>query len=170
MAQGGRNLQDAQPPELRPGRKTLSSPRAGVPTRDITAVQLSLRRAMEHGRHVCSCDLVRTADAPDPANVHRVNKFTEAYQTIIDSYGVATYQEVKPRSRHSHHLPVPLRVMFGDIGHGVIAFLAAAAMIVFEKKLLKGGSMRSPALSSSALRPSVVRGGLTFAAADTSSC
>lgn len=120
------------------GRKTLVA-EGWCPTRDITAIQLSLRRAMDMAGTSVPAILSELRTHQTPPTFHRVNKFTEAYQTIIDSYGVATYQEVNPGLVTVITFPFLFAVMFGDIGHGVIAFLAAASMILFEKKLLKSG-------------------------------
>lgn len=67
----------------------------------------------------------------------RTNKFTEGFQTIMDSYGVAAYQEINPGIFAVATFPFLFAVMFGDIGHGLIIFFAALYMILAERKLAK---------------------------------
>jgi V-type H+-transporting ATPase subunit a len=55
----------------------------------------------------------------------------------MDSYGVAKYQEVNPGLFAIVTFPFLFAVMFGDIGHGTLIFLAAVYMILAEKKLAK---------------------------------
>jgi len=38
--------------------------------------------------------MIETSESPPTYN--ETNKFTKVFQTIIDSYGVATYQEINP--------------------------------------------------------------------------
>ncbi|ORY21987.1 V-type ATPase, V0 complex, 116kDa subunit family [Naematelia encephala] len=117
-------------------RKTLVA-EGWVPSRDITAIQLSLRRAMETAGTSVPAILSELRTHQTPPTFHRTSVFTEAFQTIIDSYGIATYQEVNPGLFTVITFPFLFAVMFGDIGHGIIAFLSALAMILYEKKLLK---------------------------------
>ena len=72
-----------------------------------------------------------------PPTFHRTNKFTEGYQTIMDSYGISAYQEVNPGLFAIITFPFLFAVMFGDIGHGTLIFLAAVYMILAEKRLAK---------------------------------
>jgi vacuolar-type H+-ATPase subunit I/STV1 len=52
----------------------------------------------------------------------------------MDSYGIATYQEVNPGLFAVVTFPFLFAVMFGDIGHGSIILFSAIWMILNERK------------------------------------
>lgn len=72
-----------------------------------------------------------------PPTFYKVNKFSEGFQALMDSYGVSAYQEVNPALFAIITFPFLFAVMFGDIGHGIIILLAAVFMIIRERKLAK---------------------------------
>jgi V-type H+-transporting ATPase subunit a len=71
-------------------RKTLIA-EAWLPRNDLTKVQTILENVGISGAVPTMHEL---HSAKDPPTFHRTNKFTEEFQTIIDSYGVAKYREV----------------------------------------------------------------------------
>ncbi|XP_027357011.1 V-type proton ATPase subunit a2-like [Abrus precatorius] len=70
-----------------------------------------------------------------PPTYFRTNKFTSPFQEIIDSYGVAKYQEANPTVYTIITFPFLFAVMFGDWGHGICLLLVALFFIIKEKKL-----------------------------------
>ena len=83
-------------------------------------------------------------------NLLVLTNVTEGFQTIMDSYGVAAYQETNPGLFAVITFPFLFAVMFGDIGHGFIIFCVAVYMILAEKKL---GKMTLDEVSHSSLIP-----------------
>ncbi|EIW85547.1 ATPase V0 A0 complex 116-kDa subunit [Coniophora puteana RWD-64-598 SS2] len=117
-------------------RKTLLA-EGWCPTRDITTIQLALRHATEESGTSVVPILQELRTKKTPPTFNRTNKFTEGFQTIMDSYGIATYQEANPGLFAVVTFPFLFAVMFGDIGHGIIIAVAALYMILRERQWAK---------------------------------
>lgn len=98
-------------------------------------VQDALKRAAKDSNSQVSAILQVLHTRESPPTYFRTNKFTSSYQGIIDSYGVAKYQEANPTVFTVVTFPFLFAVMFGDWGHGICLLLAALYFIIREKKL-----------------------------------
>ncbi|KAL1558593.1 V-type proton ATPase subunit a1 [Salvia divinorum] len=100
-----------------------------------TKIQEALQRA--------TCDSNSQADIifhvkdslESPPTYFQTNNFTNAYQEIVNAYGVAKYQEANPAVYTIITFPFLFAVMVGDWGHGICLLLGALILIVREKKL-----------------------------------
>lgn len=107
-----------------------------LPSSSLPLIQATLRNVTEQARIQVPSIVEEINTSRTPPTYIKTNKFTEGFQTIINAYGVAKYQEVNPGLATIVTFPFLFAVMFGDLGHGFIMFLAASTMIYFERRLI----------------------------------
>jgi len=121
------------------GRKCLIA-EGWCPTTATDDIQRALRRATDRSGAIVPSILSVIRSNDTPPTYFKTNKFTESFQAIVESYGVARYMEVNPTVFTIVTFPFLFGVMFGDLGHGV--FMAAFAFyLIFKEKELSSGPM-----------------------------
>jgi V-type H+-transporting ATPase subunit a len=117
-------------------RKTLIA-EAWCPTSSLGLIKSTLQDVNDRAGLSVPTIVNQIRTSKTPPTYFKTNKFTLAFQTIIDAYGTAKYREVNPGLPTIVTFPFLFAVMFGDFGHGIIMTLAAVAMIYYEKRLLR---------------------------------
>ena len=87
-------------------------------------------------------NLVHTKE--QPPTYHKTNKFTSIFQSLVNAYGIPVYQEINPAPFYVITFPFLFAVMFGDIGHATLMFMASLLLVLREssfKKMFKGNEV-----------------------------
>lgn len=87
-----------------------------VPILNMDQLQKALETANERSRSCVPPIVNKIVSAEEPPTYNRTNKFTNAFQALIDAYGVASYREMNPAPYTIITFPFLFAVMFGDLG------------------------------------------------------
>jgi V-type H+-transporting ATPase subunit a len=117
-------------------RRTLIA-EGWCPTNDLPLIRTTLQDVTNRAGLSVPSIINEIKTNKTPPTYLKTNKFTEGFQTIVNAYGTATYQEVNPAMPVIVTFPFLFAVMFGDFGHAIIMLSGALAMIYWEKPLKK---------------------------------
>ena len=69
---------------------------------------------------------------PTPPTHFYTNKYTYAFQELVNTYGMPRYREINPALFAAATFPFLFGVMYGDIGHGTLLALASFCLVLTE--------------------------------------
>lgn len=110
---------------------------AWAPMDAALAIQQSLQRATDMANASVGTVFQPLSTHAQPPTYFKTNMFTNCFQGIVESYGVARYREVNPTPFTLITFPFLFAVMFGDVGHALMMIAFAGIMLWYEKKMLK---------------------------------
>jgi len=70
----------------------------------------------------------------EPPTHFKLNKYSQVFQELVDTYGIARYREINPAVFTAVTFPFLFGVMYGDIGHGVCLLLAGLYLVMTENQ------------------------------------
>uniref|UniRef100_A0AC34QSB6 V-type proton ATPase subunit a n=1 Tax=Panagrolaimus sp. JU765 TaxID=591449 RepID=A0AC34QSB6_9BILA len=106
------------------------------PTLEQDRIQMALKRGSdESGSTLPSILHVMQNVKETYPTYNKTNKFTRAFQNIVDSYGIASYREINPAPYTMITFPFLFALMFGDMGHGCIMMMFGLYLVLCEKQL-----------------------------------
>lgn len=105
------------------------------PTASLTAVQYALQAAGQKSGSLVPPIMNELSTVMEPPTYHKTNKYTKAFQVLIDAYGVAKYKEVNPGIFTVITFPFLFALMFGDFGHGIFMLCIGLWLVYDEKNL-----------------------------------
>ncbi len=81
-----------------------------------------------------------------PPTFFKKSEFNDAFQEIVNTYGIPRYKEINPTLFNIVTFPFLFGVMFGDIGHGLLLFLFGIYLVTQRSEIIKQNSPLKPAL------------------------
>jgi len=110
-----------------------------VPEADVNKVSEALDKASKRcGTQSSIMSIIKSKETPP--TFFQTNEYTEVFDAVVESYGVATYGEVSPASLSVITFPFLFAIMFGDGGHAFLLLIVSTLMCIVYPKL-KGKPM-----------------------------
>jgi V-type H+-transporting ATPase subunit a len=72
---------------------------------------------------------------PTPPTHYYTNKYTYAFQELVNTYGMPRYREINPALFAAATFPFLFGVMYGDIGHGFCLTMGALYLVFTEGRM-----------------------------------
>ncbi|KAG5494632.1 hypothetical protein JIQ42_02247 [Leishmania sp. Namibia] len=106
---------------------------AWVPLRHEQSLRRALQDAVASANGSVESIVTVHSEQKHPPTFFETNRFTESFQGIVDSYGMARYKEVNPGVFTIITFPYLFGIMYGDMGHGFLLLFIALYLISKEK-------------------------------------
>jgi V-type H+-transporting ATPase subunit a len=81
-----------------------------------------------------------------PPTFFKKSEFNDAFQEIVNTYGIPRYKEINPALFNIVTFPFLFGVMFGDIGHGLFLLLFAIYLVTQKDEIVRQNSPLKAAL------------------------
>jgi len=123
---------------LRP-QNVLNIGNCWCPLDKVGDVQNAIQRLSRRKGDIGSCEFreIRIPEGVSPPTHFKTNSVTFVFQEIVNTYGVPRYREINPGLFTVATFPFLFGVMFGDIMHGALLFVAGAYLLLYKEKIEK---------------------------------